>query len=89
MIKKNPLFIADTSHNSEGIKNFISNLDENFPDSRKIIIFAVLKDKDYKKMVRYIVSGANILIITSSHTGRSLDADILESEVVQSVQKLE
>ena len=83
------MIIADTSHNPEGIKNFINNLNENFSYLRKIIIFAVLRDKNYREMVADIVSASDILIITSSQTGRSLDIEILESEVVCLVEKLE
>ncbi|MBE3138484.1 MAG: hypothetical protein IMZ63_01570 [Actinobacteria bacterium] len=88
VMQRNPLVIADTSHNPEGIKNFINNLNENFSDLRKIIIFAVLKDKNYKEMVADIVSASDILIITSSQTERSLDIEILESEVDCCLEKL-
>ena len=81
IIRKNPLVVADTSHNPEGIKNFAQNLKDNFADLKKIIIFAVLKDKDYKKMISYIVPQSDILILTSSGTARSLDIDSLENEV--------
>src|SRR4030067_1905902 len=87
VLQRNPLVIADTSHNPEGIKNFINNLNENFSDLRKIIIFAVLKDKNYKEMVVDIVSASDILIINSSQVERSLDIDILESEVICSIEK--
>jgi len=88
VMQRNPLVVVDTSHNPEGIKNFINNLNENFSDLRKIIIFAVLKDKNYKEMVVDIVSASDILIITSSQTERSLDIEILESEVVCCLEKL-
>ncbi|MCL5069855.1 MAG: Mur ligase family protein [Actinobacteria bacterium] len=88
IMQRNPLVIADTSHNPEGIKNFINNLNENFAGSKRIIIFAVLKDKNYKEMVADIVSASDILIITSSQTVRSLDVEILESEVVCLIEKL-
>jgi dihydrofolate synthase / folylpolyglutamate synthase len=81
VVQRKPLIIADTSHNPEGIKNFITNLDENFSSFRKIIIFAVLKDKNYREMLADIVTASDILIITSSQTERSLGIDTLESEV--------
>jgi dihydrofolate synthase / folylpolyglutamate synthase len=87
VIQRNPLVIADTSHNPEGIKNFINNLDENFSSLRKIIIFAVLKDKNYKEMVADILPASDILILTSSQTKRSLDIEILESEVACCLEK--
>ncbi len=89
VMQRKPFVIADTSHNPEGIKNFINNLNENFSDLRKIVIFAVLRDKNYKEMIADVVTASDILIITSSHTGRSLDIEILESEVVCLIEKLE
>ncbi len=72
LIKKEPVFIADASHNPEGIKNFVKNIDRYFPNKKKIIIFAVLKDKNYKKMLQEIIKTADILIISSSLSDRSL-----------------
>jgi dihydrofolate synthase/folylpolyglutamate synthase len=86
IIKKIPLVIADTSHNPEGIKNFVKNIKECFNDFRKIVIFAVLKDKDYKKMTSSILEISDILILTSSKTDRSLYVDELEKEVKKAVE---
>jgi dihydrofolate synthase/folylpolyglutamate synthase len=91
ILRKRPLVIADTSHNPEGLENFFKNLDENFegfsPDKEndrgrgsKIIVFSVLKDKDYKKMLETAASGADVLILASSNTPRSLSPDSLEKE---------
>ncbi len=79
-LRKDPTVIADTSHNPEGVENFIKNLSENFPDKRKIIIFAVLKDKDYLRMLSSVITSVDILILTSSGNERSLNIDSLESE---------
>lgn len=72
VIKKDPVFIADASHNPEGVKNFSKNIEKYFPGQKKIIIFAVLKDKNYKKMLQEIIKIADTLIISSSLNERSL-----------------
>ncbi len=82
LIREKPPVIADASHNPEGMEWFARNLEEYFPEKRKIIIFAVLKDKDYRKMIETVAGLAHILIITSTGTDRSLDIDILEQEVL-------
>ena len=87
IIKKTPLVIADASHNPEGIKNFIKNIKECFGNFRKVIIFAVLKDKDYKKMISSILKISDILILTSSNTERSLPVNELKKEVNRAVEK--
>jgi len=80
-IKKTPPVIADTSHNPEGIRNFVKNIIECFNDYRKIVVFSVLKDKDYKKMISLILKISDILILTSSNTERSLSPGELEYEL--------
>lgn len=83
ILKKNPLVIADASHNLEGIKNLVKNISGYFGKRRKIIIFAVLRDKDYRKMISYILGISDILILTSSLNSRSLDIGKLQNEVLK------
>ncbi len=81
VLRKKPVVIADASHNPEGINNFIKNINENFKDKKKIIVFSVLKDKDYKKMLSGIIEVSDVLILTSSNTARSLPIEILKKEL--------
>lgn len=86
IIRKNPTVIADASHNPEGIGWFCRNLTEYYPRNKKIIIFAVLKDKDYGKMAEQIIGVADTLILTSSQNERSLDIDLLEHTVLSLIK---
>jgi dihydrofolate synthase/folylpolyglutamate synthase len=81
IIRSNPTVLADASHNPEGIINFIKNINKYFKGANKIVIFAVLGDKDYKTMIADVSKVTDVLILTSSQTDRSLDIDTLESEV--------
>jgi dihydrofolate synthase / folylpolyglutamate synthase len=81
VLRKKPAVIADASHNPEGINNFIKNIKENFKGKKKIIVFSVLKDKDYKKMLSAIIEVSDVLILTSSNTARSLPIEILKKEL--------
>jgi dihydrofolate synthase/folylpolyglutamate synthase len=75
--------IADASHNPEGIKNLVKNISGYFGKRRKIIIFAVLGDKDYREMISSILGVSDILILTSSLNSRSLDIGKLQNEVLK------
>ena len=88
IIKKEPFFIADASHNPEGIKNFVKNIKRFFPDKKKIIIFSVLRDKDYQKMIEDVTKIADILIISSSLTDRSLPVEEVEKNVLDVISVL-
>jgi dihydrofolate synthase/folylpolyglutamate synthase len=78
IIRKKPVVVADAAHNPEGIENFAKDIVRYFGKRKKIVIFAVLKDKDYEEMIEKIVCVSDILILTSSLDGRSLNVGELE-----------
>ncbi len=90
ILREKPLVIADVSHNPEGLDNFFQNLNDIVKDlhkfEKKIIIFSVLKDKDYKKMLSMVINNADILILTSSNTSRSLTVLQLENELKKIIE---
>lgn len=88
IIRKKPLVIADASHNPEGVENFARDVDRHFGNRKKIIIFAVLKDKDYESMVENIIGISDTLILTSSLSSRSLDTSVLEKVVKRKIEWL-
>ncbi len=88
IIREKPLIIADASHNPEGIENFVKNINCYFGSHKKIIIFAVLKDKDYGNMVKKIIGASDVLILTSSLTERSLNTGRLEEVVKEKIKEL-
>ncbi|MHB1274715.1 MAG: bifunctional folylpolyglutamate synthase/dihydrofolate synthase [Candidatus Humimicrobiaceae bacterium] len=88
IMKAGPVFIADASHNPEGIKNLAANLMKYFKSNKRIIIFSVLKDKEYKEMIRAVLPVADIIILTSSYSPRSLEINLLEETVLRQSQKL-
>jgi len=88
IIRKKPLVIADASHNPEGVENFARDVDRYFGNRKKIIIFAVLKDKDYESMVENIIGISDTLILTSSLNSRSLDTSELEKAVKRKIEWL-
>jgi dihydrofolate synthase/folylpolyglutamate synthase len=89
IIRKEPFVIADAAHNPEGIENFTKDVIRYFGDRRKIIIFSVLKDKDYEKMIDKIITVSDVLILTSSLDRRSLDVGELEKVVRSRVKSPE
>jgi len=88
VIKRNPLFIIDASHNPEGVKNFVKNIKSLFPEKKKIIIFSVLKDKNHKKMLSDIMQIANILVISSSLNKRSLSVSDIKKNATYMIDSL-
>jgi dihydrofolate synthase/folylpolyglutamate synthase len=88
LMKASPVFIADASHNPEGVRNLASNLMKYFKNRKRIIIFSVLKDKEYEDMIEAVLPVTDIIILTSSYSSRSLELDLLEETVLRQSQKL-
>jgi len=87
MIGKNPMVFSDVSHNPEGMDKFSQVMDKYFKSRKKTIIFAVLADKDYGAMIKKVLEAADRLLLTSSHTGRSLSVERLQQKTVKIMEK--
>ena len=87
MIGKDPMVFSDVSHNPEGMDKFSRVMDKYFKSRKKTIIFAVLADKDYGAMIKKVLEVADRLIITSSHTERSLSVERLQQKTVEIMEK--
>ncbi|GIN86943.1 bifunctional folylpolyglutamate synthase/dihydrofolate synthase [Heyndrickxia sporothermodurans] len=56
IINEKPVVLLDGAHNPEGVASLIKTLDDHFPKQRKKIIFAALRDKDLKNMLKPLKS---------------------------------
>ncbi len=87
MIKKDPLVFSDVSHNPEGLDKFSRVMEKYFKSKKRTIIFAVLADKDYGTMITKVLGVSDRLILTSSHTGRSLSVSMLQQATAEIMEK--
>ncbi len=87
ILMQQPIVITDAAHNPEGIKNFIKNVGGYFIDRKIIVIFAVLKDKDHKSMIKDILKISDVLILTSSLNSRSLGLEDLQTETFEEINR--
>ena len=87
ILRKDPMVIADASHNPEGIVKFCQTVKKYFRNRKKTIIFAVLADKDYRTMIMEVVRTADRLILTSSGNTRSLGLERLRKEAVSIMEQ--
>lgn len=73
IVKTQPLIILDIAHNPSSFTALASTLEKYFPTRKIILIFAVSKDKDVKKMLNKIKFKK--IILTSFSNPRSLHPD--------------
>ncbi|MHB1660509.1 MAG: bifunctional folylpolyglutamate synthase/dihydrofolate synthase [bacterium] len=76
---KNNEIVLDGAHNPDGVKNLIISLRKIFKKNGFIIIFAVMKDKDYKTILRRLSVLNGDIIFTGLNNGRALDGNELKA----------
>lgn len=77
VISKEPLVVLDGAHNPPGIRSFRTTLEEHFGSPKSIGVVGMLADKDVFSSALEFVGVFDHLIITSSHSERSMAAQEL------------
>ena len=75
ILQHNPLFLLDGAHNPAGIRVLCQTLRRDFSYRRLILIFGALADKNYREMLRLIVSLSPKIILTQLKAGRAVPVD--------------
>lgn len=79
LVGTRPAFVLDTSHNVASIAALLVALQDHFAPSKRTIVFACSKDKEYEKMLDQLLSYADRLIVTQFHNNpRSVPVEHLE-----------
>ena len=81
VLKKEPLFYRDGAHNPDGAKKLAAFLQKYFTNKKIIYIMGVLKDKEYKKMLRYRMPMAKEVYVFKPKNERGLSAQILADTI--------
>ena len=70
------MVVVDGAHNPAGASALREALEENFSFRKLILVFGVLADKDYRRMLRMLVPLADHIILTRPREERALSPDI-------------
>ena len=81
VLKKEPLFYRDGAHNPDGAKKLAAFLQKYFTNKKIIYIMGVLKDKEYKKMLRYLMPMVKEVYVFKPKNERGLSAQILADTI--------
>jgi len=74
-----PLVIIDGAHNPQGVRSLASYLKSHFLKRKRILIFGVMKDKDFKEMLKELLPVVHRTILTRPETSRAaLPSDLAE-----------
>jgi dihydrofolate synthase/folylpolyglutamate synthase len=66
-----PLVLYDGAHNPDGARTLAAFLTTEFSDKRKILVFGVMKDKDFKGMLGELLPAVQHVIITRPDIARA------------------
>lgn len=77
VLRKNPVFIADGSHNPGAIEALVRSLKDIFHGKRFIFITGVLADKDFAEMYNPLIGMEKIFYTITPGNPRALPADEL------------
>ena len=66
-----PLVLIDGAHNPQGISSLASYLRGHFLNRKKILIFGVMKDKDFVEMIKTLLPLVDRTILTRPETSRA------------------
>ena len=76
-LNKEPDFILDCCHNPDGAEAFVVSYKALYGNKKAIVMFGVMKDKDYASMLSSISEIAYVIILIQSDISRALSVDIL------------
>lgn len=77
ILKTRPLFVLDGAHNPAGLAALERALDRAFSGRRRIFIFSVLADKDYRRMLYRLGPQASRILLPPIHTKRAVAPKVL------------
>lgn len=77
IVRKEPLVILDGAHNVEGIEALCDSLDN---IHNPVIVFSVLKDKNFTVMLEKLMGITDTMIVTKLHHERAYDMDRLAQQ---------
>ncbi len=82
ILQTKPYVVLDGAHNPEGIRVLVNNLGM-YAAKKIIVVFGVMKDKDWREMIKILEPNVNEFIITMPHLERAEDPNILAKEIIK------
>lgn len=75
-----PAVYVDGAHNEDGIEAFLSTVEGNECSGKKLLLFGVVADKSYEKMIQMIADSGLFtkVVVTALETDRSVSSDKLK-----------
>ena len=80
IVSKDPLVIYDVAHNPNAVENLFNSLNKHFPTKNIVTLLALLKEKDYKEIIKGLFGKCTKLICSEIPGHDSISAANLSEE---------
>lgn len=81
VLRREPLVYRDGAHNPDGARKLAAFLEKHFTNKRIIYIMGVLKDKEYRIMLQYLMPLAKEFYVFKPDNARGLSSEILANTI--------
>ena len=81
VMRRDPVFIADSAHNPHGVNAVVRTLTLLFPGKKITFLLGVSADKDYPEMVRMLIPCAKRFFTVTPNSSRALPAEDLAAHI--------
>ena len=78
MVRERPLVFLDGAHNVSGVRAIAQFLRSHYYDRRKVLVFGVMKDKQYRRMLEEMGRLVDMAILTRPVTDRALAPETMK-----------
>jgi dihydrofolate synthase/folylpolyglutamate synthase len=79
VLSNHPLIVADVAHNADGIRSMVNAL-RPLTVGKCMVMFGVMKDKDYKAMIRHLIPLTRLAVVVHPQTERAREIESLAGE---------
>jgi dihydrofolate synthase / folylpolyglutamate synthase len=78
IVHERPAVLLDAAHNPHGVRSLKEYIGSRYGTRKKILVFGVMKDKDYGAMLRDLAPSFEVIILTRPRIERALSPRSLE-----------
>jgi dihydrofolate synthase/folylpolyglutamate synthase len=83
LISRKPTVVVDAAHNVAAVDALLAALDESFPASRRVLLFATTRGKEYREMLARLVPRFDKVILTRY---RNNPRSVSTEELVEAIE---
>ncbi|MCX5799232.1 MAG: bifunctional folylpolyglutamate synthase/dihydrofolate synthase [Proteobacteria bacterium] len=78
IVREKPTIILDGAHNPDGAHALSEFIQTHYMDKRKILVFGVMKDKEYERMLKALIPVVDVIILTKPDIERAFSPSSMQ-----------